>query len=91
MRGYIRLALFFYYKKIEFNYKEPLLSSHPTIFLGNHQSGLIDPLYCHKKRTVFLFLNAGQCFSETLGEPLFEKFIDVTRVPRQRWLGEFIK
>lgn len=72
MRGYIRLALFFYYKKIEFNYKEPLLPNQPTIFLGNHQSGLIDPLLIAIKKGQFsYFLTRASVFQK----PWMSKFL----------------
>lgn len=72
MRTYIRAALFFYYKKIEFNYKEPLLPNHPTIFLGNHQSGLIDPLLIAVKKGQFsYFLTRASVFQK----PWVSKFL----------------
>lgn len=65
MRSYVRLALFFYYKKIEINYKEPLAANQPTLFLGNHQNGLMDPLLIATKKGQFsYFLTRASVFQK---------------------------
>ena len=65
MRSYLRLALFFYYKKIEINYKEPLLQNQARLFLGNHQNGLMDPLIIGAKNGQFsYFLTRASVFQK---------------------------
>ena len=72
MRSYLRLALFFYYKKIEINYKQPLRANHPRLFLGNHQSGLMDPLIIGTKIGDFsYFLTRASVFQK----PWVSKFL----------------
>lgn len=64
--------MFFYYKKIEFNYKEPLRSNQPIIYLGNHQSGMIDPLLIAIKKGQFsYFLTRASVFQK----PWVSKFL----------------
>lgn len=66
MRSYLRLALFFYYKKIEINYKVPLLPNKARLFLGNHQNGLMDPLIIATKNGQFsYFLTRASVFKIT--------------------------
>ena len=63
MRSYLRLALFFYYKKIEINYKEPLRPNQARLFLGNHHNGLMDPLIIATKNGQFsYFLTRASVF-----------------------------
>lgn len=63
MRSYLRIALFFYYKKIEINYKEPLRPDQARLFLGNHQNGLMDPLIIATKNGQFsYFLTRASVF-----------------------------
>ncbi len=65
MRNYLRLALFFYYKKIEINYKEPLRKNQARLFLGNHQNGLMDPLIIGAKSGEFsYFLTRASVFKK---------------------------
>lgn len=65
MRSYLRLALFFYYKKIEINYKEPLRQNQARLFLGNHQNGLMDPLIIATKNGQFsYFLTRASVFKK---------------------------
>lgn len=65
MRAYLRLALFFYYKKIEINYKEPLRPHQARLFLGNHQNGLMDPLLIATKNGQFsYFLTRASVFQK---------------------------
>ena len=65
MRSYLRLALFFYYKKIEVNYKEPLRPNQARLFLGNHQNGLMDPLIIATKNGQFsYFLTRASVFEK---------------------------
>lgn len=65
MRAYLRLALFFYYKKIECHYEQPLPSNQPTLFLGNHQNGLMDPLLIATKKGQFsYFLTRASVFQK---------------------------
>lgn len=65
MRAYLRLALFFYYKKIEINYKEPLCPGQARLFLGNHQNGLMDPLLIATKSGQFsYFLTRASVFKK---------------------------
>ncbi|MGC1631920.1 MAG: hypothetical protein WA749_07380, partial [Gelidibacter sp.] len=53
MRIYLKVALFFYYKKIEINYQESLRPNQARLFLGNHQNGLMDPLIIATKNGDF--------------------------------------
>lgn len=72
MRAYLRLALFFYYKKIECNYEKPLTPNQPTLFLGNHQNGLMDPLLMATKKGQFsYFLTRASVFQR----PWISKFL----------------
>ncbi len=92
MRSYLRLALFFYYKKIEINYQQPLLPNQPRLFLGNHQNGLMDPLIIGAKNGQFsYFLTRASVFKkEWVGDFLKSLLmIPVYRV-RDGW-GEISK
>ncbi|MBO3100195.1 1-acyl-sn-glycerol-3-phosphate acyltransferase [Gelidibacter sp. DF109] len=72
MKSYIRLALFFYYKKIEFNFEEQLLPNRPTLFLGNHQNGLMDPILIATRKGQFsYFLTRASVFQK----PWISKFL----------------
>lgn len=63
VRSYLRCALFFYYKKIEINYEQSLLPNQPTLFLGNHQNGMMDPLLIATKKGQFsYFLTRASAF-----------------------------
>lgn len=65
MRSYLRLALFFYYKKIEINYTAPLKENQARLFLGNHQNGLMDPLLIATKKGQFsYFLTRASVFKK---------------------------
>lgn len=65
MRSYLRLALFFYYKKIEMNYQEPLCQDQARLFLANHQNGLMDPLIIGTKKGQFsYFLTRASVFKK---------------------------
>lgn len=65
MRSYLRLALFFYFKKIEINYEVPLKPDQARLYLGNHQNGLMDPLLIATKRGQFsYFLTRASVFQK---------------------------
>ncbi len=44
VKAYIRLGLFFYYNKITIKGTENIPKNGATLFVGNHQNALIDPL-----------------------------------------------
>lgn len=44
VRGYIKLGLFFYFKKIKVINSESVSKNQPVIILGNHQNALLDAL-----------------------------------------------
>lgn len=44
VRGYIKLGLFFYFKKIEVLNSESISKNQPVLILGNHQNALLDAL-----------------------------------------------
>ena len=44
VKSYIRLGLFFYYKKIKVVGKENIPKDSAVLFVSNHQNALIDPL-----------------------------------------------
>lgn len=72
MRSYLRLALFFYYKKIELNFKVPLQKNQPRLILGNHQNGLMDPLIIAAKSGQFSYcLTRASVFKK----PWIERFL----------------
>jgi 1-acyl-sn-glycerol-3-phosphate acyltransferase len=57
VRNYIRLGLFFYYKKIKVIGRENIPKKGPVLFVSNHQNALIDPLVIgttNRRNTNFL-------------------------------------
>lgn len=65
MRTYLQVALYFYYKEIRINYNKPLLPNQPTLFLGNHQNGLMDPLLIATRKGHFsYFLTRAAVFQK---------------------------
>lgn len=76
MRSYIRLALFFYYKKIEINYEVVLPPDQPTLLLGNHQNGLMDPLLIATRKGQFsYFLTRASVFQNQLAGPVLRSLL----------------
>ncbi len=67
MRAYLRLGLFFYFKKIEVKHANRIPKSGAVLFLGNHQNALLDALLIATKNGRFsYFLTRASVFSKPL-------------------------
>jgi 1-acyl-sn-glycerol-3-phosphate acyltransferase len=87
VKNYIKIGLFFYFKKIEVRKPFNLTKNDPILFLGNHQNALLDPLimavtsgrYTH-------FLTRAQVFKKPLVSRVLKglQLIPVYRV-RDGW------
>ncbi|WP_241738369.1 lysophospholipid acyltransferase family protein [Psychroserpens luteus] len=67
MRAYLRLALFFYFKKIEIRNANNIHKNEAVIFLGNHQNALLDALLIATKNGRFsYFLTRAAVFNKPL-------------------------
>lgn len=67
MRAYLRLALFFYFKKIEIRNANNIPKNEAVIFLGNHQNALLDALLIATKNGRFsYFLTRAAVFNKPL-------------------------
>lgn len=72
MRAYIRLGLFFYFKKIEVRNTKGIPKNEPVLFLANHQNALLDALLIATKNGRFsYFLTRASVFNS----PLISKFL----------------
>jgi 1-acyl-sn-glycerol-3-phosphate acyltransferase len=87
MRNYIRLGLFFYYKKIKLVNIESVPKTGAVMFLGNHQSALMDALFiaCRSGRFTY-FLTRASVFQNVIIEKILRSLlmIPVYRV-RDGW------
>jgi len=61
VRGYIKLGLFFYFKKIEVLNSDIISKNQPVLILGNHQNALLDALLIATttKRFSYFLTRAG--------------------------------
>lgn len=87
MRTYIRLGLFFYYKKIKLVNKESVPKTGAVMFLGNHQSALMDALFIAAKSGRFTyFLTRASVFQKSVISKILKSLlmIPVYRV-RDGW------
>lgn len=87
MRAYIRLGLFFYYKKIKLVNKESVPKTGAVMFLGNHQSALMDALFIAAKSGRFTyFLTRASVFQKSVISKILKSLlmIPVYRV-RDGW------
>ncbi|WP_230936031.1 1-acyl-sn-glycerol-3-phosphate acyltransferase [Psychroserpens luteolus] len=67
MRAYLRLGLFFYFKKIEVKYADRIPKNEAILFLGNHQNALLDALLIATKNGRFsYFLTRASVFSKPI-------------------------
>nr|WP_321236814.1 lysophospholipid acyltransferase family protein [uncultured Psychroserpens sp.] len=67
MRAYLRLGLFFYFKKIETVNVETIPKNEPVLFLANHQNALLDALLIATKNGRFsYFLTRASVFNKPL-------------------------
>ena len=65
MRAYLRLGLFFYFKKIEVRHAHQIPKKGAVLFLGNHQNALLDALLIATKNGRFsYFLTRASVFSK---------------------------
>jgi len=55
VRGYIKLGLFFYFKKIEVLNSDSIPKTQPVLILGNHQNALLDALIIATTNKRFAF------------------------------------
>ncbi|WP_452222501.1 1-acyl-sn-glycerol-3-phosphate acyltransferase [Lacinutrix salivirga] len=73
VRAYLRLGLFFYYKKIEVHNTKAIPKNTPILFLANHQNALIDPLLIATQSGVFsYYLTRAAVFKK----PLVKKILN---------------
>ena len=87
IRIYIRLGLFFYYKKIKLVNKESVPKTGAVMFLGNHQSALMDALFIAARSGRFTyFLTRASVFQNAIIEKILKSLlmIPVYRV-RDGW------
>lgn len=87
VRTYLRTALFFYFKKFEIHGIENVPKDKPILFLGNHQSALIDALLIATRSGRFTyFLTRASVFKNSLAGKLLKslQMLPVYRV-RDGW------
>lgn len=87
VRGYIKLGLFFYFKKIEVINSDSIPENQPVLILGNHQNALLDALLIAttNKRFAF-FLTRASVFNNSFVSDLLKSLnmIPVYRI-RDGW------
>ena len=67
MRTFLRVALFFYYKKIKIVNLENVPKTGAVLFLGNHHNALMDPLLIATKCGRFsYFLTRASVFKNKI-------------------------
>lgn len=67
VRAYIRLGLFFYFKKIKVQHSQSISKEKAVLFLGNHQNALLDALLIATKNGRFAyFLTRASVFKNAL-------------------------
>ncbi|WP_323788616.1 1-acyl-sn-glycerol-3-phosphate acyltransferase [Psychroserpens sp.] len=67
MRLYLRLGLFFYFKKVEVRNAENIPKNEAVMFLGNHQNALLDALLIATKNGRFsYFLTRAAVFNKPI-------------------------
>ena len=67
IRAYLRLGLFFYFKRIDVRNANTIPKNEAVIFLGNHQNALLDALLIATKNGRFLyFLTRAGVFEKPL-------------------------
>ncbi|WP_240472307.1 1-acyl-sn-glycerol-3-phosphate acyltransferase [Mangrovimonas xylaniphaga] len=77
VRSYIKLGLFFYYRRISVAMQESIPKDEAVIFLGNHQNALMDALIIAVKNGRFVyFLTRASVFSNPL----------VAKILRSLWM-----
>ena len=61
VRSYLKLGLFFYFKKIDIHSIENIPKDKPVLFLANHQNALLDALLIavYNKRFLYFLTRAG--------------------------------
>lgn len=71
-RTYIKIGLFFYYKRIEVKFKEPVPTHGPVLFVANHNNALMDALLIATQSGRFsYFLTRASVFKK----PIVNKFL----------------
>ena len=87
VRSYLRLALFFYFKKITTRNTGSIPKDEAVIFLGNHQNALLDALLIATKNKRFsFFLTRAAVFNKPLVGKILEslQMLPVYRI-RDGW------
>ncbi|WP_040279864.1 lysophospholipid acyltransferase family protein [Psychroserpens damuponensis] len=87
VRAYLRLALFFYFKKIEIQHINRVPKNEAVIFLGNHQNALLDALLIATKNGRFsYFLTRASVFNKPLVSKILQslQMLPVYRI-RDGW------
>ncbi len=87
VRSYLRLALFFYFKKITTRNKKAIPEDEAVMFLGNHQNALIDALLIATQNNRFsFFLTRAAVFNNPLVGKILEslQMLPVYRI-RDGW------
>ena len=87
MRAYLRLGLFFYFKKIEVVNKSVVAKKGPILFLANHQNALLDALLIATKNGRFsYFLTRAGVFTKPLVSKILQslQMLPVYRI-RDGW------
>ncbi len=87
VRGYLKLGMFFYFKKIEVHNVENVLKDQPVLILCNHQNALLDALLIAIKCGRFVhFLTRASVFKKSFVDTLLRslQMLPVYRV-RDGW------
>lgn len=87
VKAFIRLGLFFYFKKIEIRNANRIPENEPVLFLANHQNALLDALLiATKNRRPSYFLTRASVFSKPLVSKILKslQLLPVYRV-RDGW------
>ena len=75
VRVYLRIGLFFYYRRIKSVGKENIPNNKPVMVLGNHQNALIDPLLLAKDfNTYAYYLTRAGVFKKNFVSKLLALF-----------------
>ncbi len=73
VRAYLRIGLFFYFKKIEVRNASRIPKNTPVLFLANHQNALLDALLIATKNGGFsYFLTRASVFNNALVGKILE-------------------
>lgn len=87
VRAYIKLGLFFYFKKIQIHNTGNIPKDQPVLFLSNHQNALLDALLIATKCGRFVhFLTRASVFKKSIADSLLRslQMLPVYRI-RDGW------